>query len=138
MEKQKKRPKLITVLGYFNIFDCLVSVSLFFLVYFLSENGASETSMLGMSFFILFSILSALVGVGMLNGKKWSWYGEFVLIGLVVYQAIGDFITYFTDRSLMRYEIGHLRPLEVILLLILCSLIIVYLNNKMVKRNFTI
>jgi hypothetical protein len=138
MKKEMNRPKIVTALGYLNIFDCLASVSLIIFIYFLSENSASETSMIGMFLFILFSILSAFVGVGMLIGQKWSWYAEFVIIGLVVYQAVGDFITYITDRSLIQNKIGHMGPFEVILLLTLCSLIIVYLNTIMVKKYFKI
>ena len=138
MKNQMQRPKLVTVLGLLNIFDCLASILFLIFIFLISENGTTQTSMHGIFFIAVFASLSAIVGVGMLTGQKWSWYAEFVLIGIVVYQTAGDYITYITGTDLIQFEVGRLSPFEVILTFALCSFIIVYLNTKMIKKYFKI
>ncbi len=138
MEDKKKRPKLVTFLGALNIFDGISYSFVIIIIFLFSTNDASETSLFGLSMMITSIVLSICVGVGMLIGQSWSWYAQFVLIGLITFQAAGDFISYFTNRTLIQNEIGTLGPFEALLILLLCSLIIVYLNTMAVKKYFKI
>ena len=138
MEDKNKRPKLVTILGVLNIFDGIAYFFVLILVFLFSTNGSSETSMFGLSLLISFIVLSICVGVGILTGQSWSWYAQFVLIGLIIYQAAGDFISNFTNRTLIQTEIGTFGSFEALLIFLICFLIIVYLNTKAVKKYFKI
>ncbi len=91
-----KRPKLISFFGYLSIADGFVNLFLCIIlpllfgeiakIYSLPEN---ITKLIWISLFIL---LPFLLGYGLLNGMKWAWSGEIVLMFYFIFICLFELL----------------------------------------------
>ncbi len=84
-----KRPKLLSFLAYINFLEGAFLLTFIIIILFLngfdSIRNQSIISIILMGFLL---IMPPIIGVGLLRGSTWGWWGEFFLLIIPVYQFL--------------------------------------------------